>query len=280
MPIKQEVTQQLTGRWKHEMFQAPAAAPLQFLYGCCCTCCAVYQQREELLRITGEPYICCAGLCPCGPLGEPMDKNCLIIEACCCTGWALSGNRFLIQTRFDKENTPCDDCILWGTCLFVCAIDIARCFIDLPDELEFCADCLIMTVNGCMHAQQHLEIEEVKKTGYNGPPPQIIGILPPKQQEMISMGRPVGGGGGMPPQAIGAAGGRAYGGGPAPKPQQMQQHMPMQQRPVPMQQPMGQPQIQVQCGTCRQIFGSPQSGVTVACPYCSTHNQVPFVGGR
>ena len=23
--------------------------------------------------LTGEPYVCCAGLCPCGPLGEPQD---------------------------------------------------------------------------------------------------------------------------------------------------------------------------------------------------------------
>eukprot|EP00932_Pfiesteria_piscicida_P005612 SRR837773.15526.p1 GENE.SRR837773.15526~~SRR837773.15526.p1 ORF type:complete len:327 (-),score=84.88 SRR837773.15526:92-1072(-) len=271
MPIKEEVSRQLTGHWKHELFKAPCAAPGQCLYGCLCTCCAVYQQREELLRLTGEPYVCCAGLCPCGPLGQPMDKSCLIIEACCCTGWALSGNRFMIQTRFDKENTPCDDCILWGTCMFICALNIARCFVDLPDELEFCADCLIMSVNGCMHAQQHLEIQEVKRSGYTGPPASVMNILPPTQQEMIKMGKQGGGGGafGAPPQAYGNAGaGR-------PVPQQMQQPRPQQM----MQQQQQPSVIQVQCGTCRQIFGSPQSGCTVACPHCSTHNQVPFVGG-
>lgn len=25
--------------------------------------------------ITGEPYVCCAGLCPCGPLGEPQEGD-------------------------------------------------------------------------------------------------------------------------------------------------------------------------------------------------------------
>mmetsp|Transcript_3791 Transcript_3791/g.14053 ORF Transcript_3791/g.14053 Transcript_3791/m.14053 type:complete len:271 (-) Transcript_3791:287-1099(-) len=270
MPIKGEVAAQLTGRWKHQMFEAPCEAPVQCLYGCLCTCCAVYQQREELLKITGEPYICCAGLCPCGPLGEPQDKNCLVIEACCCTGWALSANRYMIQTRFDRENTPCDDCIIWGTCLFICGLNIARCFMDIPDELDFCADCLIMTVNGCMHAQQHIEIQEIKNTGYQGPPAQLIHLLPPLQQKMITGGY---GGGGAQPQMMG--------GGPPPPQYNMQQQQPYggggQQAhgggggPPQMQQGRG---VQVQCGTCRQVFGSPQTGVTVACPHCGTHNAV------
>ena len=43
-----------------------------------------------------------------------------------------------------------------------------RCCVDIPRELDFLADCLVMSVQGCMHAQQQIEINEVKKGGYGG----------------------------------------------------------------------------------------------------------------
>eukprot|EP00930_Biecheleria_cincta_P021064 TRINITY_DN15698_c0_g2_i1.p1 TRINITY_DN15698_c0_g2~~TRINITY_DN15698_c0_g2_i1.p1 ORF type:complete len:342 (+),score=63.43 TRINITY_DN15698_c0_g2_i1:93-1118(+) len=279
MPVKQELGQALSGKWQVELFAAPAKNPLQCCYGCCCPCCAAVQQREELLRITGEPYVCCAGLCPCGPLGEPQDKSCLYVEACCCPGLAIDANRYMVQTRFDRENTPCDDCIITCAFCFACAVDVAKCFVDVPQELEFLADCVIMSVNGCMHAQQHIEIEHIKSVGYTSPPDHIMAMLPPTQQSMIQHGTPVGAGG----VVIGAAATGAAMGGSGPKPHDRppQQQMPAySQSPYaqPMQQaPMMQQQapIQVQCGSCRQVFGSPQAGVTVACPFCQTHNAVP-----
>lgn len=313
MPVKKEAAQALTGQWKIGMFEAPCKAPVPFCFGCLCTCCAAQSQREKLLNYTGEPYICCAGLFPCGPLGQPQDRGCLWLEACCCPGMALSGNRFMIQTRFDRMNTACDDCIITFTCIFVWAIMILRCFIDIPDELENLADCLIMTVNGCMHSQQHIELEEITKAPYGGPSPGVLGMLPPAQAQMAQMGKPQGGGGmggGAPGAAvIGAAavGGAAAAGAAGAsrnqgqqvqqiRPQQaqnkssnnpqvsnqpqQQQMMYQQQQQIQQQQQMAmqqaQPgQVQVQCGVCQQIFASPQSGCVVACPYCSSHNQVP-----
>lgn len=116
----------------------------------------------------------------------------------------------MIQTRFDKENTPCDDFIIWFSCLFYYAVHCAQCFCDVPDELEFLADCIVMTVDGCMHAQQHIELQEIKKTGYNGPPPAIMAALPPSQQ---AMGGKTGGGGGVPAAATVGAGVAAMGAG-------------------------------------------------------------------
>jgi len=246
MPIPQDVVQNLTGHWKVGLFEAPFSAPLQCCFGCLCTCCAVYQQRMELLDLTGEPYVCCAGLCPCGPLGEPQDRNCMCLEACCCTGLALSGNRFMVQTRFDKENTPCDDCILWTVCLCDCFVTIASCFIEIPEEIKLLVDCMVMSTNGCMHAQQHVEIQDIKKNGYNGPSPGVFGMLPPTQQSMIQQGKP-GGFGGAPPQQFGA----------------------------PQQMGMGGAPVQVQCGACSQVYGAPQRGIQVACPFCQTANMVP-----
>ncbi|CAJ1457207.1 unnamed protein product [Effrenium voratum] len=247
MPVKQELTTACTGHWKTELFNAPCEAPLPFVYGCCCICCATYQQRTELLDLTGEPYVCCAGLCPCCGLEQPQDRSCLCIEVCCCPGLAMSANRFMVQTRFDKENTPCDDCIITGTCLFVCALDIVRCFIDIPRELDFIADCLVMTVQGCMHAQQQIEIDEVKRNGYQGMSPQIMHVLPPSQQMMMSK---VNHGGGPGAIQLGA-----------PQPQHM--GPPMGNQPVP---------VQVSCGNCRQVFGAPQQGMVVQCPFCQTPN--------
>lgn len=273
MPVKNELGEALSGTWQVPLFEAPVKDPMQFCYGCCCPCGAAYQQREELLRITGEPYVCFAGLCPCGPLGEPQDKSCLFVEACCCFGLAIDANRYMVQTRFDKRNTSCDDTIIMCAFCFACAVDVARCFADVPQELEFLADCLIMTVNGCMHAQQHIEIEHIKRVGYTSPPPNIMALLPPTQQSMIQQGTPVGAGGvviGAPAQGASAAASQ-------PKPQQQQ--MPAQQSPAYAQPGIMQQQaIQVQCGQCRQVFQSPQAGVTVACPFCQTHNAVPAQG--
>lgn len=293
MPVRQEVAQACHGKWKHELFESAGKAPCQCLYGCACTCCAVYQQRNKLLDLTGEPYVCCAGLCPCGPLGEPQaDRTCLLLEAFCCPGWALNGNRFMIQTRFDRENTACDDMILTFTCLFWYAVQCARCICDVPEELEFLADCLVLSVDGCMHAQQHLEIQEIEKHGYQGPPPQIIAVLPPVQKQICAHGKHA-----APATVFGASPGAAGSSRGTPSQQEMrnapssaqaqqfsmQQRPPMQQQmPQPMQQPMqfqtmqaGAPPVQVQCGACQQIFGSPSAGVTVACPFCGAHNMVP-----
>lgn len=308
MPIKQEaVAQSCTGKWKVEMFQTPCKNPVQFLYGCLCPCCASYQQRDTLLKITGEPYVCFGGLCACGPLGEPQDKNCLILESCCCPGLAIDGNRFIVQTRFDKENTCCDDCIIWFTCLFSWAVMIAQCVgCDVPEELDLLADCLIMTVNGCMHAQQDIEIREIQKNGYNGPPQALMMALPPHQQKMIQQGKNGGaqnfGGGGPAATAFGntpggqpyygnTMGAQGYSNNPSAQCQPpYQQSMPMQyQQPpnshystppvaVAVAQPVQQP-IRIACGQCGNQFGSPSAGVTVQCPHCGAHNQVPANAG-
>lgn len=315
MPVRREVAAACTGRWKHEMFAAPTKAPHQCLYGCCCICCASYQQRIELLDFTGEPYICCAGLCPCGPLGEPQERSCLFLEACCCPGMALSGNRFFIQTRFDRENTACDDCIITCSCLFYFAVQCAQCFCDVPPELEFLADCVVMTVDGCMHAQQHLELQEIKKNGYAGPPPAVLAALPPAQAQMCSAAKPGAGlGGGAPAMAVGASS-MAWGAQAKPKPRQvvdqasaqppqmsyatplqrsMHQQQPQAQRSISqpqhhvghaplVQRSMTQAQaapITVRCGSCGKHFGSPSYGVTVACPFCQAHNVVPPAMGQ
>jgi hypothetical protein len=58
-------------------------------------------------------------------------------------------------------------------------------FVDIPDEIEALVDLLIQIVNGCMIAQQQVELNYQKSKGYNGIPANIMGaVLNPKQQEM------------------------------------------------------------------------------------------------
>lgn len=175
------------------MFQAPCKAPGSFCYGCFCPCILAYQQRNEILAITREPYICCGGICGCGPCGEPCDESkkpmCLGLEVCCCTGMAVSSNRYLIQTRFGKQSDPCDDCII----LFQQCLQCLACLLmvtgtvdkDGADNVQCLADCVTCAVMSCMLAQQQTEVDKLKEQPYTGIPPNILACLPPKQQEML-----------------------------------------------------------------------------------------------
>jgi hypothetical protein len=205
MPItKQEVVETLTGYFQIGMFEAPCKAPHWWLAGCCCCCCMAGKQRNDILDVIGEPYVCCGGewaddccaLVACGLLDQPMDRNCLWVEALCCPCCAIDGNRFLIQTRFDRMNTACDECILWTKvimdCLLCrgCGMDPLGCS---EDELlgSMLLDCICLPVSGgCMLAQQQHEIEYMKKTGFAGVKPTITAILSPNQQHMISQAKP------------------------------------------------------------------------------------------
>mmetsp|Transcript_146882 Transcript_146882/g.366322 ORF Transcript_146882/g.366322 Transcript_146882/m.366322 type:complete len:227 (-) Transcript_146882:69-749(-) len=192
-PVQGELAEALTRTWDIKMVNAPMAAPGTCCFAFWCGPCMAYSQRNELLDITGEPYICCAGLCPCGPCSKPCsDRNpWLCLEVCCCTSQAILGNRFMIQTRFDRQNDPCDDCLLTLVCLFDCLALFARCFMDeeTADCLKAASDCLYATVCACMLTQHKVELEiikeELKSVPYGGIPEHIFGVLPPKQQEML-----------------------------------------------------------------------------------------------
>jgi len=205
--------------------------------------------------MTGEEYYCCGGIFPCGPLGKPCDKNCLFLEAGCCPSCAITGNRWIIQTRFIVNNGPCDDFIILFTCIVgwaVCILNMAG--VDVPDEIEIAVNFLEDVVFGCMHAQQHRQILHQKqfKSGFQQVPPQIMMLYPDSQQKMmmcqnpngnpggaVQMGRPVqqnmgGTGGGFPPQQ---------------QQQYPQMQMQQQQQPYPpqmyQQQQGGYPQQQM-----------------------------------
>jgi len=211
MPLKPELAAYSNREWSVPLFSAPVEAPLSFAFGCFCPCCAIAKQRKDLLDLTGEPYVCCGGIarpCPCVDCGEEQPEvPCLYLEAFCCPQIALNANRFMMHTRFGLQNTECDDWLFQATACIACLAQGAQCIrclrecfqIDLPgdcddciannaDELTECANCAILSVNGCMFAQQAAEISRIQESGYGGPAREIISALPPKQQAMIQKG--------------------------------------------------------------------------------------------
>mmetsp|Transcript_6370 Transcript_6370/g.13920 ORF Transcript_6370/g.13920 Transcript_6370/m.13920 type:complete len:202 (-) Transcript_6370:159-764(-) len=200
MPQKSdELVNALAGReWQIGMLEAPCRAPGHFCCGAFCPWCTACRQREEILELIGEPYVCCGGGCPCCGLNKPcpdgMDTCCLVAEVICCPIIAVTTNRYYIQTRFGRENSACDDYIITYTAVLQCISCIlscvaACCFPELRDVAElvaFCADLAQCCCLGCMYAQQDTELDYVSQFPYNGPPGHIRHLLPPEQQEMLT----------------------------------------------------------------------------------------------
>lgn len=205
MPLTSPVADQCQGQWNIDLFSTITQRFTATLYGTSCICCAAYQQRSELLEITGEPYICFGGLCPLGPLRNPQGPSWLAIESVLCPCCALNANRYIIQTRFDKANTAADNFLLTATCLCTSLVKLIHYVKDVP-ELDTCVPLANMFLAGCMYAQQQLEIDEIKQNGYYGPSDSIYDFLPPMQQEMIQLGKPMGAGTALSGEAMGAEG--------------------------------------------------------------------------
>eukprot|EP00440_Ansanella_granifera_P037655 gb/GFBE01040854.1/.p1 GENE.gb/GFBE01040854.1/~~gb/GFBE01040854.1/.p1 ORF type:complete len:229 (+),score=44.35 gb/GFBE01040854.1/:1-687(+) len=206
--MKADIAPYLNRPWSVDLFETPLKDPANCLFGGVCCCIGAVKQRQELLQLTGEPYLCCAGTCPLGPLGEPQPMTpCLCLEAALCPQMALSANRFFVQSRFGLKNTEADHALMQATgMLYMCA-SYAACFMELKRcaqscgvdidgpcwdiqlpvrELILMADCAFLCLNGCMYSQQQVEINAMKANGYGGPPQGVLSALPQKLQAIIS----------------------------------------------------------------------------------------------
>merc|ERR1711971_580818 len=124
-----------------------------------------------------------------------MKPLCLSCEACCCTGPMVARNRYLIQTRFGRVNTDCDNCLISFTACLQCLACIVSCLACLAgDKNDNAGDvCLLLGdlvqcgVMGCFLVQQQAELDYMKSSGntYTGPPQLIYDALPAPQQKMI-----------------------------------------------------------------------------------------------
>eukprot|EP00439_Symbiodinium_sp_Y106_P052197 s3337_g6.t7 len=112
--------------WRTSPLTAPCKEPGTCCLSCACPCCTACQQRQEILRLANLDYVCCGGLfadwgcCLFGRCGRscpvleepfPLPIFGVLLEAFCCTPFAIIGNRKLIQDEFHRASDEWDDCI-------------------------------------------------------------------------------------------------------------------------------------------------------------------------
>jgi len=175
MPYKSRPTDK--NEWKVGMFTTCCEDPCYFCQACWCPWCTAYSHRG--LLIGNGPYYCCGGMYPCCCLKDPCPRWCLCLEACCCLSCAVVGNRAIIQTQQQIQNSCCDECIIWTTCIASWVLCILRLFgVNIPDSVQNCVDCLYYTVLGCMQTQHAIQM------GIAGPQKQVVTMPGPPPQTM------------------------------------------------------------------------------------------------
>lgn len=102
--------------WVLHICKVPCEVPQYYLGGCCCPCCVAFNHREYLLHGNiYEEYSCCQGKygkCYCNTCTRAIPHCCLIAEVICCTGCAISGNRFLLNERYQTKDSITETIIL------------------------------------------------------------------------------------------------------------------------------------------------------------------------
>jgi hypothetical protein len=203
---KRDMCSKLSGEWEVDLCSTPttpASMPYFWASFCCWGCCVpqilTCKQRREILELTGEPYVCCAGRGPgfCG-INTPVDRESadpqIVMESVCCFFCAVDANRWYVQSRFGRMNTEMDNNILWCEEQLVIFAALLRCANCLDNMIGFdcinddCVDAVSLlsrlvtaTVFSCMIAQQELAVQNTRTSGYNGP---AIPEACPNQQSM------------------------------------------------------------------------------------------------
>ena len=179
MPIPADLDAHLTGEFKTGMIGSLCADPATCCFAYCCMPCALYSQRKELLDLTGEPYVMCAGTWPCCGFEKPCPDNLLCVEACCLAGGAMSGNRFMVHSRLNIKNTSIENLLQVFNLCVTCQFFLLRLCLPCTKEQEdlvksSCCGC------PCMHCQNSVEIDAFRRAGkpYGGPPDALMAALP------------------------------------------------------------------------------------------------------
>ena len=139
MPLPKAVDRHLTGEFHDGLCGSMTNNCMECCFFTYLPPCAVYVQRQRLLKLTREPYVCCAGLWPACGFDRPRAEMWMIAEMYLCLGIAFAGNRFMVQTRLNRKNTSCDDCL---RCTHICT------------HLQFMLCC--KPICGCTREQESL----------------------------------------------------------------------------------------------------------------------------
>merc|ERR1719195_1011634 len=115
--------------------------------------------RDRILEAADEPYRCCGGHFCCCETPEMPKIPCLCIEACLCPYNTIMVNRYMVRDLYQLRLDPCDEYLIWMACIVSWVICILSIIMDVPEGVKDIADCFIMSVAGCAHAQQMSEMD-------------------------------------------------------------------------------------------------------------------------
>jgi hypothetical protein len=176
MVLSQEIDDALTGEFATDACGASCCTMACCIHACC-PIFAIVSQRKRILSITGEPYVCCGGTWPFCGFDKPANDACLFVEGCCLPVKADAANRFYVQTRFNRKNTGCDNCLRIFHCIPTIECAIARLCCDIPKEKEYLYKAGLVG-HPCGHCQQAKELDLIANAPYTSPPIAMIEILP------------------------------------------------------------------------------------------------------
>jgi hypothetical protein len=180
MVLPETIERHLKEDFDKGAIESIATDPMQCVFYCCCQPCAVYAQRQDMLQITGEPYVCCAGVFPCLGFEKPVTERAwLMAEACCCLGCAQAGNRFMVQTRLNRRNSKLDHLLKIFNEVVSCEFMLLRLCTECSNEREdICKGaCCVCPCTHCQNAVVISEYKNGKKT-YETPSNDLIEELP------------------------------------------------------------------------------------------------------
>ena len=179
MPLPHDIDRHLSGNFRHGLCTSVCLNPCKACTFSCCMPCYLYQQREEILSITGESYKLCGGMFQCCGLDTEMPHICLCAEVLWCGIFALSANRFLVQTRLNRRNSSLDNCCTIFHCCTTLQFACLRCCFDCSSESENLAKSASVFYV-CTHCQNQAEIDDYRnqRVPFTAPPVGVIQELP------------------------------------------------------------------------------------------------------
>lgn len=179
MVLPDDIDRHLEGEFLHSECTSCCLAPLSCAFCCLFPPWGVCIQRQRILHITGEPYICCGGLTACCGCDFKCPKICALFEAMFCMSFAMAANHFYVQTRFGLKNTRTDRCLQCQHCFVSVPLSCCRACCEVSKESENLLKSAICAVplTHCMNAVELREYTLGHKH-YTGPPAGIVGELP------------------------------------------------------------------------------------------------------
>lgn len=176
-------------QWQADMLAAPGAEPAWCVAGMCCAPCVQYKLRTWVLDSDMGQYKCCQGYFDtccfkAGSCGDEGNPACLVVEACCCPGFAVQGSRFYVMDTRNIMPSETDNKLAHFNNFLQIAACVCRTFdFDEAELITLAADLFFTTLVGCMSAQVAHELKAEASGKASRPAPGSV-VMPPRNMTM------------------------------------------------------------------------------------------------